>query len=170
MAEPTSAERAALAFSLIRAEDATAVSDRLSIAERMRLREGLSQVRNAPTEARVAALQRLIAAVRAGTVFPPPMGHDEGTCPFHRMERFPNDLLVMVLQRFASSDPLLTAVALCHFSLDVRDLMWSAFPARTRATLQRSLGQVPNVTHARTRRYAIELDSALRRAARRGAQ
>ena len=166
-AEPKPADRAALAFSAIRPREAMKLSEKLSITDRQRLREGMQRVRSAPQEARIAALQRLIAAVQAGTVFPAPMAHEEVSCPFRRMERTDSDLLAGCLERQLVTDPLLVAVALCHFSTDTRDAMWATFPARARSTLQRSLGHVPSVTHSRTRRFATDLDAALRRAARR---
>jgi hypothetical protein len=166
MAEQASADRAALAFSAIRPRDAMQVSERLSVGERIRLREGMQRVRNAPDEARADALARLIAAVRTGTVFPAPQAHDEESCPFRRMERVGPELLGHVLQRTVVTEPLAVAVALCHFSPELRDALWAAIPVRTRSTMRRMLGQVPAVSHARTRRFAAELDAAVRRASR----
>ena len=168
-AEPRPADRAALAFSAIRPREAMKLSEKLSITDRQRLREGMQRVRGAPQQARVAALQRLIAAVQAGTVFPAPMAHEEDTCPFRRMERSDHDLLGGVLERQIVTDPLLVAVAFCHFSTDTRDELWAMLPARSRSTVQRALGHVPAVTHSRTRRFSTDLDAALRRAARRPA-
>jgi hypothetical protein len=166
-AEPKPADRAALAFSAIRPREAMKLSEKLSITDRQRLREGMQRVRSAPQEARIAALHRLIAAVQAGTVFPAPMAHEEDSCPFRRMERSDHDMLGGVLERQIVTDPLLVAVAFCHFSTETRDELWAMLPARSRSTVHRALGHVPSVTHSRTRRFAADLDAAMRRAARR---
>ena len=164
---PAAADRAALAFSAIPVTPAVAVSQRLSIAERVKLREGLARNRDATSDQRREALEALVAAVQAGTTFPPPLAHDEDTCPFHDFEQRPPADLVGTLGKFARSQPLLVAVALCHFTENYRDTIWTALDSDCRAAVRPTLGHVAQTSHSRTRRYAQELDGELARLDRR---
>jgi hypothetical protein len=73
---PSSTEDlAALAFSLLPVSAAEVVNRRLSIAERHRLREGLSRVRGATDAQRQAAVRMLATSVRNGMDWPRPIAH-----------------------------------------------------------------------------------------------
>src|SRR4051794_32339056 len=79
---PSKTDQAALAFSLLSAKCAEVVNRRLSVGERMRLREGLSRVRDASDEQRHAAIRMLAREVKRGMEWPRPSMHDEADCPF----------------------------------------------------------------------------------------
>ncbi|MGQ0823806.1 MAG: hypothetical protein ACT4OX_02045 [Actinomycetota bacterium] len=160
-------DRAALAFSAIPVTGAVRVSERLSISERVRLRECLGRNRDATGDERREALVALVAAVRAGVAFPAPLAHDEDHCPFRDLEGHPPGALAAAMTRFVSSQPLLASVALCHFSADVRDAVWGSLGAEHRAAIRPSLAHVPQTSHSRTRRFAQDLDTELRRVERR---
>ena len=160
----TGVERAALAYSLLPLRYADAVNVHLSIAERQRLRDGLARVRDAGDYARVEAVRALGAAVRRGTVFPRPPGHDEHDCPFEPLEAQPRDRLVGVLQRLARHDALEVVVTLCHLRDDVRRELWEGFDPETRAFLTPRLAEVPLVRPNRTREYARDVNARLARA------
>ena len=130
---------------------------RLTAVERVRLREGLSRVHNAPHELRVAAIDALVAATRRGVVFPSPAEHDEATCPFHKIERYPVDRLGAAIERVAAHQPLQAAVALCHVSATVRETVWKRLSDDARAPVLGQLEAVPGVSTVQTREMARDL-------------
>jgi len=69
---PSKVDRAALAFSVLSTNCASDVNRRLSISERMRLREGLTRVRDASDEQRHAAARLLAREVTRGMDWPRP--------------------------------------------------------------------------------------------------
>jgi hypothetical protein len=96
-------DRAALAYSLLPVRYADEVSHHLSSAERQRLRDALTRVRDAGDYDRVEAIRALSAAVRRGVVFPRPPGHDEHDCPVRRelWERLTADTRAFLTPRLA---------------------------------------------------------------------
>ncbi|HET9730441.1 MAG TPA: hypothetical protein VFR41_13500, partial [Acidimicrobiia bacterium] len=134
---------------------------RLSAVERARLREGLTRLHDAPDSWRFAALQSLVSESRRGLHFPTPSAHDEVTCPFHKLERHPNEAVTRVLERIANRNPLHVGVALCHVSEDWRTTTWSRLSPDSRAKVVTVLSDVPGVTNAETREIARDLNVRL---------
>jgi hypothetical protein len=161
-------DRAALAFSLLPTSAAEVVNRRLSISERVRLREALSRNHNAPDEHRVIAMKMLAHAVRRGVEWPRPSAHDERDCPFTVLGSHPTTQVVDVLDRIAVREPLEVAVALCHLSDEVREGIWSNLSSDTRSSVLPELDYVHNVSLTRTRMFARDLDERLSREIRQG--
>ena len=166
MTSRTLPERAALAFSVLSPRAAESVARHLSLADRARVREPLARIGDAGDDERHAALRSFTAAVCAPVVFPVPAVHDEATCGFRALEPFGSDHIARALARIATQDPLSVAVALCHLSVEDRDEVWDAIPGAARAVVRNALPRVSIVTHARTRRFAQELRTAVERAAK----
>jgi hypothetical protein len=162
----TTADRAALAYSMLPLRYADEVNLHLSITERQRLREGLARVRDAGDYARIQAVRALGAAVRRGVVFPRPPGHDENDCPFAPLESQPRHLVADVMEQLAPRDALAVVVALCHLSEDVRREVWDALDPETRGFLTPRLAEVPLVRPNRTREYARDMKARLARRSR----
>jgi len=157
MASRTRPEQAALAFSALRAHEAERIVKQFSLVERTRLRETLTRLRSATDDERQAALRELVDAVRAPIAFPVPLAHEEERCAFRVLEEREPDVIAVALARLGVTDRLLVAVALCHFSAEYREEVWARLPSATRAATRPLLGQVPTISHARTRRYAQDL-------------
>ena len=115
------ADRAALAYSVLSSRCADEMSRRLSVIERARLREGLSRVKLASDDDRMAAVRALVQAVRCGVTFPSPRAHDANSCPFTVVESHPRVRVLEVLERLANREPVIAAVTLCHVSRAIRD-------------------------------------------------
>jgi hypothetical protein len=163
----SSVDRAALAFSVLPHRCAETVNRRLSIAERVRLREGLVRVRDASDEQRVAAIRVLYREVRRGLEWPRPSVHDDTDCPFAVLTTQPRARVVEVLDRLARREPLAVAVTLCHLPADVRAELWSALPEEARSAVVPALDEVHGVSTVRTRAYARDITNWLARAMRR---
>ncbi len=156
-------DRAALAFSLLPRNAADLVNRRLSITERVKLRDALSRNHHAPDEHRLIAMRMLAHAVRRGVEWPRPSVHDERDCPFMVMAAHPIARAVDVLDRIAIREPLEVAVALCHLNDELRDRIWSSLSSDTRASVAPQLDYVHNVSTTRTRMFARDLESRLSR-------
>ena len=165
-ASETGVERAALAYSLLPVRFADAVNDQLSIGERQRLREGLSQVREASDNARVEAIRALMAAVRRGVVFPRPAAHDDNDCPFHPLGEAPRQRVIEVLERVARRDALEVVVTLCHLRVEIRQELWDGLGSDTRVFLLPRLDEVHLMSPARTREYARDMNERVSRLTR----
>ncbi len=159
-------DRAALAFSLLPRSAADMVNRRLSITERVKLREALSRTHNAPDEHRRIAVQMLAHAVRRGVEWPRPSAHDERDCPFTVLASHPISQVVDVLDRIAIREPIQVAVGLCHLSDAARDQIWSSLSSDTRSAVQPELDFVHNVSLTRTRMFARDLTTRLSREVR----
>jgi hypothetical protein len=88
--------RAALAFSVLPTPHADAIAHLLTMRERVRLREGLSQVRDAADGERIAALHDLVRAIRNGVDWPVLAAHNESDCPFHCVDGHPSERVTAV--------------------------------------------------------------------------
>ncbi len=163
---PSGVDRAALAFSLLPTSAADIVHRRLSITERMKLREAVSRNHNAPDEHRLIAIKMLAHAVRRGVEWPRPSAHDERDCPFTVIGSHPTPQVVDVLDRIAVREPLEVAVALCHVSDEVREQIWSNLSSDTRSSVVPALDYVHNVSGTRTRMFARDLTHRLSREVR----
>jgi hypothetical protein len=160
------ADRAALAYSVLTSRCADEMSRRLSMAERARLREGLSRVKLASDDDRMAAIQALVQAVRKGVTFPSPRAHDASSCPFTVVESHPRGRVIEVLERAAAREPVIAAVTLCHLSRPIRDELWSSLTPEAKSAIFGELDAVPDISNARTRIYARDIMSRLGRAIR----
>lgn len=159
-------DRAALAFNLLPVGFADAVNDRLTVTERLRLRDATARMRDATDQARVEAIRALVASVRRGVVFPRPAAHDDRDCPFHPVADQPRARVVDVLERIARRDGLEVVVTLCHLREDVRQEIWDQLAPETRAFLLPRLDQVHLMSAASTREYARDINARFLRAAR----
>lgn len=158
--------RAALAFSVLPTPHADSIAHLLSMRDRVRLREGLTQVRDASDDERIAALSSLVRAIRAGVDWPVLAAHNPIDCPFHVVEGHPIDRVAGVFGQLAERQPITTAVALCHLSGDKRDEVWALLESRARAQVMLQLPEVPLVGTVRTRILAREVSARLTRAAK----
>jgi len=158
--------RAALAFSVLPTPHADSIAHLLSMRERVRLREGLTQVRDASDEERIAALRSLVRAIRAGVDWPMLSGHNPSDCPFHCVDGHPLDRVAAVFAQLSERQPMTTAVALCHLPGDTRDELWAQLASQSRVQILQQLPEVPLVGTVRTRILARELASRLARAAK----
>jgi hypothetical protein len=156
-------DRAALAFSLLPTSAADVVNRRLSIGERMKLREGLSRVHNASDEERVVAVKMLAHAVRRGIEWPRPSVHDENDCPFTVIASHPTAQVIDVLERIAARDPLEVAVALCHLNEKVRDDLWPLLSSTSKSVVLPALDHVHEISTVRTRVFARDVTARLSR-------
>ena len=163
---PSGADRAALAFSALSKPSADTLNRRLSIVERMRLREGLSRVREATEEQRLAAVGVLAREVRRGTEWPRPSVHDDTDCPFGILATHPTARVVDVLDRTARREPLEVAVTLCHLHADLRAGLWEGMSEDVRNVVIPVLDDVHGVSPVRTRAYARDVVARLVRAVR----
>jgi len=162
-------ERAALAFSILSSQCADVVNRRLTIGERMRLREGLARVRDATDDQRMEAMRLLAREVRRGGMeWPRPSVHNDADCPFGVLTTHPQARVVEVLERIATREPLEAAVTLCHLPADVRTAIWDAFTMEARAAVIGDLDEVHWVSTVRTRAYARDVVDRVTRAIRRG--
>ena len=158
--------RAALAFSILPTPHADSISHLLNMRERVRLREGLTQVRDAPDHERIAALNSLVRAIRAGVDWPVLTAHNADDCPFHIVEKHPLDRVATVFRQLAERQPITVAVALCHIPLDTRTELWAQLDAGARAQVLLQLPEVPMVGTVRTRLLAREVEGRLTRSAK----
>jgi hypothetical protein len=156
---PAGTRRAALAFSALPAYHADELSHMLTLRERVRLRAGLSQIVEASTEERRAALQALVVATRRGPDWPSPTAHDYATCPFREIETRPYTRVAGALEALAKQRPLHVAVTLCHLNKDTRVALWNRLTHEARSAIIVTLPDVPTFSEARTRLVARLLDS-----------
>jgi hypothetical protein len=158
--------RAALAFSVLPTPHADAIAHLLSMRDRVRLREGLTQVRDAADDERIAALHALVRAVRSGVDWPILAGHNALDCPFHCIDGHPLERVATVLGQLSERQPTTTAVALCHLPGETRDELWAMLTSPNRAQVLQQLAEVPLVGPVRTRILAREVAARLARAAK----
>lgn len=158
--------RAALAFSVLPTPHADSIAHLLSMRDRVRLREGLTQVRDAADDERIAALSALVRSVRAGVDWPVLAAHNPLDCPFHVVDGHPVERVAGVFGQLAERQPITTAVALCHMPGDIRDEVWALLESRSRAQVMLQLPEVPLVGTVRTRILAREVAARLTRAAK----
>jgi len=158
--------RAALAFSVLPTPHADTIAHLLSMRERVRLREGLAQVRDAPDDDRIAALHALVRAIRSGVEWPALAGHNAADCPFHVVDGHPLDRVAAVFGQLAERQPMTVAVALCHLPGGTRDELWPLLESRARAQVMLQLPEVPLVGTVRTRILGREVAARLARAAK----
>jgi hypothetical protein len=158
--------RAALAFSVLPTPHADAIAHLLSMRERVRLREGLAQVRDAADGERIAALHDLVRATRHGVDWPVLAAHNEGDCPFHCVDGHPPERVTAVFEQLAERQPMTVAVALCHLPPDTRTELWGKLAARARAQVTLQVPDVSYVGVVRTRILAREVAARLARAAK----
>jgi hypothetical protein len=163
---PAGVRRAALAFSILPTPQADAVSHLLTMRERVSLRQGLTQVRDAGDAERVAALHALVRAIRNGVDWPYLETHNAHDCPFHCIEGHPLERVAGVFNQLAERQAITVAVALCHLTADKRDEIWTQLRGRTRALVLPQVVEVPLVGPVRTRILAREVDGRLARAAK----
>jgi hypothetical protein len=150
-------QQAALAFSALPTQAAREISARLTLVERNRLREGLSRVRHVGEVERRDAVHALVRAVHAGVGFPAPAPHDEGKCPFRRVESTPAEQVATVLAACALTQPLLVATALCHLGAGYRAEVWSHLTLEQRGAVRVTLNQIPDLSATSTAMYALDL-------------
>jgi hypothetical protein len=146
---------------------AETVNRRLTIGERVRLREGLTRTRDASDDQRIAAIRVLYREVRRGLEWPRPSVHDDTDCPFAVLVTHPRARVVEVLDRVARREPLCVAVTLCHLPVEVRNELWGALAEEVRAAVLPVLDEVHGVSTVRTRAYARDISTWLARAIRR---
>jgi hypothetical protein len=158
--------RAALAFSVLPTPHADSISHLLNMRERVRLREGLSQVRDAPDRERIAALHSLVRATRAGVDWPVLAAHNADDCPFHIVDGHPFERVATVFAQLSERQPMTVAVALCHIPLDTRSELWAELDAGARSQVLSQLPEVSLVGTVRTRILAREVAARLTRAAK----
>lgn len=158
--------RAALAFSVLPTPHADSIAQHLSMRERVRLREGLTQVRDASDDERIAALHALVRAIRNGVDWPLLAGHNAMDCPFHCMDGHPTDRVAGVFGQLAERQPMTVAVALCHTPVDARTELWEMMTSAARAQVKTQLSEVALVGTVRTRILAREVAARLARAAK----
>jgi len=156
---PAGTRRTALAFSALPAYHADEISHLLSLRERVRLRAGLSQIVEASSEERRAALMALVQATRTGPEWPSPAAHDYATCPFRDIEARPYALVAPALESLAKHRPLHVAVALCHLNKDTRLALWNRLSRDAKALIIVTLPDVPTFNDTRTRLVARALDA-----------
>jgi len=158
--------RAALAFSVLPTPHADAIAHLLTMRERVTLRNGLSQVRDADDGDRIAALHALLREVRAGIDWPVLDTHNPIDCPFHCIDGHPLERVANVFGLLAERQALTVAVALCHIPSDTRDEVWGQLDKAVRAQILPELGEVPQVGTVRTRLLAREVGTRLTRLAK----
>ncbi len=159
-------ERAALAFSVLPTRCVDVVNKRLTISERMRLREALSRVRDASDGQRLDAFRALATAVDRGFQWPRPSVHDEADCPFRIVESHPRARVVEMLERVAAREALEVAVTFCHLSGELREELWNALSTDAHGAIITALEDVHAVSTVRTRAYARDITTRLSRAIR----
>ena len=129
--------------------------------ERVTLREGLTQVRDAADGERIAALHDLVRAIRNGVDWPILGAHNEKDCPFHCVDGHPADRVAAVFEQLAERQPMTVAVALCHLGADRRTELWERLDARARAQVTLQVPEVSYVGTVRTRILAREVAARL---------
>jgi hypothetical protein len=154
-------KRAALAFSVLRTDHADTIAQRLTMRERVRLRDGLSRVRAADDGERIAALHDLVRAIRNEVVWPMPAAHNEADCPFRCVDAYPHETVATILEQLTRQQPLLVAVALCHLDEETRADLWPRFGSEARTQLLIALEEVPRIGPGRTRGFARDLQARL---------
>jgi hypothetical protein len=157
IASSPSVQRAALAFSAMPTRAALSISARLTLAERSRLREGLSRIRDAAEQERLDAVNDLVRAVHGGVGFPSPAAHDEAKCPFRRIEATAATEVAAVLSACACTQPLLVATALCHLGAAYRGEVWNLLDHDQRSAVRLTLSQIPSISATRSAMYALDL-------------
>jgi hypothetical protein len=163
---PSGADRAALAFSILSARTADRVNRRLTVSERLRLRDALARTSNASDEERFAAVRLLARSVRRGMEWPRPSIHDDADCPFHVVLNHPTARVIDILERIAEREPLEVAVTLCHLPPEPRATLWNAMTSEAHAAVIPALDEVHGVSTTRTRAYARDINARLSRAIR----
>jgi hypothetical protein len=163
---PPGVRRAALAFSVLPTPQSDALAHLLTMRERVRLREGLTQVRDAADEERIAALHALVRQIRNGVEWPILSGHNPADCPFHVVDGHPMDRVAAVFSQLAERQPMTVAVALCHLTPDTRTELWDLLESQLRAKVMQQLPEVGLVGTVRTRILAREVVARLTRAAK----
>jgi hypothetical protein len=158
--------RAALAFSVLPTPHADSIAHLLTMRERVTLREGLTQVRDAADGERVAALHDLVRAIRNGVDWPILAAHNEKDCPFHCVDGHPTERVAAVFEQLAERQPMTVAVALCHLGTDRRTELWERLDARARAQVTLQVPEVSYVGTVRTRILAREVAARLTRSAK----
>ena len=160
-------DRAALAFSVLPTRCAETVNERLTIGERLRLREGLSRTRGASDGQRMEAFRALAMAVDRGFQWPRPSAHDDADCPFRvAVESHPRQRAVEVLERVHKREPLEAAVTLCHLPGALRDELWNGLSSDAQSAIIIALEEVHDVSTVRTRAYARDITTRLSRSIR----
>jgi hypothetical protein len=158
--------RAALAFSVLPPPQADTIGHLLTMRERVRLREGLTQVRDASDDERIGALNALVRAVRIGVDWPVLDGHNAADCPFDGVAGHPLDRVAAVFAQLATGQPMTVAVALCHLPTEMRAEVWARLASGVRAQVLLQLPEVSLVGSVRTRILAREVGARLARAAK----
>jgi hypothetical protein len=158
--------RAALAFSVLPTPHADELAHLLTMRERVRLREGLTQVRDASDDERIAALHALVRQIRNGVDWPILSGHNPTDCPFHIVEGHPRDRAAAVFAQLAERQPMTVAVAMCHLPADTRNEIWALLESPLRVKVTQQLPEVGLVGTVRTRILAREVTARLARAAK----
>ncbi len=158
--------RAALAFSVLPTPHADSIAHLLTMRERVRLREGLAQVRDAEDGERIAALHDLVRAIRNGVDWPVLAAHSERDCPFHCIDGHPIERVTAVFEQLAELQPMTVAVALCHLATDRRTELWDRLDTRARAQVSERVPEVAYVGTVRTRIFARDVAARLSRAAK----
>jgi hypothetical protein len=159
-------DKAALAFSVLDTRTAEVVNRRLTIGERMLLRQGLARTRDASDSQRYAAVRALARSLQRGMEWPRPSIHDDADCPFHIVLSHPFERAVDVLRRMAERDALEVAVTLCHLPTKERDDIWNALSPDAHAAVIVALEDVHGVSTTRTRAYARDMAARLSRSLR----
>jgi hypothetical protein len=160
-------DRAALAFSVLPTRCAETVNERLTVGERLRLREGLSRVRDATDGQRMQAFHALAMAVDRGFQWPRPSVHDDVDCPFRiAVESHPRQRAIDVLERVHKREPLEAAVTLCHLPGALRDELWNGLSTNAQSAITIALEDVHGVSTVRTRAYARDITTRLSRSIR----
>jgi hypothetical protein len=163
---PAGVRRAALAFSVLPTPHADALAHLLTMRERVRLREGLTQVRDASDDERIAALHALVRQIRNGVDWPILSGHNPTDCPFHVVDGHPLERVAGVFGQLAERQPMTVAVALCHLPAETRSDVWALLESQSRARVMQQLPEVGLVGTVRTRILAREVTARLTRAAK----
>jgi hypothetical protein len=159
-------DKAALAFSVLPTRCADVVSQRLTLAERVRLRDGLARVRDADDRLRMDAFRALAHAVDSGLQWPRPSVHDESDCPFAVVETHPRARVLEVFERVAAREALEIAVTLCHLKSGLREEIWAALSMEAQGAIVPALEEVHGISTVRTRAYARDITTRLSRAVR----
>jgi hypothetical protein len=160
-------DKAALAFSVLPTRCAETVTSRLTVAERIRLRDGLARVRDADDRLRLDAFRDLAIAVDRGFQWPRPSLHDESDCPFiAAVESHPRQRVIDIFERVATREALEIAVTMCHLKADMREEVWAALTMNAQGAIVPALEEVHSVSTVRTRAYARDINIRLSRAIR----
>jgi hypothetical protein len=159
-------DKAALAFSVLPTRCAETVTQRLTVAERIRLRDGLARVRDADDVLRMEAFRDLARAVTSGFQWPRPSLHDETDCPFMIVASHPLPRAIEMFEKLAAREPLEAAVALCHLTSSLREEIWASLSTSAQGAIVPALEEVHHVSTVRTRAYARDITARLSRSIR----